>query len=174
MNLRNLCSRTSFPDSRPGRLVRFWMRSLIVAALLGVAAVSPASAQKVEKLAWMEGHWAVKSATEEVQESWLGPRGDMMVATNLTQTTGRGASFEFLRIGEKDGRAVYFASPGGRPPVEFPVKQMTADSVVFENLARDYPQRVMYRRDGDALVARIEGTRGGKEASEEWRFVRAR
>jgi hypothetical protein len=31
----------------------------------------------------------------------------------------------------------------------------------------------MYRRDGDALVARIEGKRQGVDASEEWRFTRA-
>src|SRR6185295_16012621 len=117
--------------------------------------------------------WMTKSATEEVQENWLGPRANLMVATNLTFTSGRGSSFEFLRIAEKEGRAVYIASPGGRPPVEFPAKQTTADSIVFENPAHAYPQRIIYRRDGDALIARIEGKRGGKDASEEWRFTRA-
>ncbi len=141
--------------------------------LLCLALVRPLAAQEVDKLGWMAGHWVSKSATEEVQENWLGPRANLMVATNLTHTAGRGSAFEFLRIAEKDGRAVYFASPGGRPPVEFPVKLMTADSVVFENPAREYPQRILYRRDGEALVAGIEGRRGGNDASEEWRFTRA-
>ena len=72
----------------------------------------------------------------------------------------------------QDGRIVYFASPGGRPPVEFPMTQMTDNAIVFENAAHGYPARISYRRDGEALVAWIEGKRQGSDASEEWRFTR--
>ena len=143
------------------------------AALLAWCAATPAAAQDIDKLAWMAGNWVQKSATEEVQESWFGPRGNVLVAVNLTHNAGRGSSFEFLRIALKDGKPVYFAGPGGRPPVEFPLAQMTADSVTFENPANPYPSRISYRRDGEALVARIEGKRRGNDASEEWRFTRA-
>ena len=34
----------------------------------------------------------------------------------------------------------------------------------------DFPQRILYWRDGERLVARIEGTIAGKERSEEWIF----
>jgi len=34
--------------------------------------------------------------------------------------------------------------------------------VVFENLQHDFPQRVGYKRDGDALLAWIEGPRNGQ------------
>ena len=51
--------------------------------------------------------------------------------------------------------------------------QMGDSSIVFENPANAYPSRILYRRDGDALVARIEGKRQGNDASEEWRFTRA-
>jgi len=141
-------------------------------AALAVCAAAPLRAQELDKLGFMTGHWIQKTDKEEVQENWLGPRGNLMVATNLTMTAGRGPSFEFLRIGVKDGKVIYFASPGGRPASEFPATAITGNSVVFENLARDFPQRVMYRRDGDALIARIEGKLQGKDASEEWRFTR--
>jgi len=42
---------------------------------------------------------------------------------------------------------------------------------VVEHLER---KGVLALADGDALVARIEGKRGGADASEEWRFTRAR
>jgi hypothetical protein len=45
--------------------------------------------------------------------------------------------------------------------------------VVFENEAHDFPQRVIYRREGDRLLARIEGKIGGKERSADWIFNRA-
>jgi hypothetical protein len=143
------------------------------AAALGMLFASSLCAQDVAKLGWMTGHWVQKTDREEVQESWLGPRDNTMVATNLTITAGRGPSFEFLRIGVKDGRIVYFAMPGGRPATEFPVQTMTESSVVFENPAHDYPTRIIYRKDGDALIARIEGKRRGNDAHEEWRFTRA-
>lgn len=148
------------------------MQRLIIALMLLAASFS-AYAQDLAKLAFMSGSWVQKTEREEVQENWLGPRGNMMVATNLTLTNGRGPSFEFLRIGVKEGKVVFFASPGGRPVVEFPAKEVTDTMVVFENPANAYPTRVIYRRDGDALVARIEGKRQGADASEEWRFSRA-
>jgi len=148
--------------------------ALVIAAAVAAHA-GDAAAQDLSGLAFMSGHWVQKNEREEVQESWLGPRANLMTATNLTLTNGRGASFEFLRIGAKDGKIVYFASPGGRPPVEFPAIEVVANErVVFENPANAYPTRISYRRDGDALVARIEGRRGGSDASEEWRFTRNR
>jgi uncharacterized protein DUF6265 len=149
-------------------------RGMSAAALAMLFASTTLHAQDVAKLGWMSGHWVQKNDKEEVQESWLGPRGNTMVATNLTTTAGRGPTFEFLRIGVKDGRIVYFAMPGGRPATEFPLQAMTESSVVFENPSHDYPTRIIYRKDGDALIARVEGKRRGADASEEWRFERMR
>ena len=149
------------------------MKDMLFSISLIAGLALPASAQDLDKLVWMTGNWAQKTAKEEVQENWLGPKGNVMVAVNLTLTPGRGSSFEFIRIAVKDGRIVYFASPGGRPPVEFPMTQMSDNAIVFENAAHGYPAKISYRRDGDALVARIEGKRQGAEASEEWRLTRA-
>ena len=149
------------------------MIKLTSAVALALLLAPPLFAQEVARLGWMAGHWLSKTDKEEVQESWLGPRGNLMVATNLT-TTSRGPAFEFLRIGVKDGRLVYFAMPGGRPPTEFPLRSMTDTSVVFENPTHDYPTRIIYRMDGESLVARVEGRRRGQDAFEEWRFTRVR
>ena len=45
---------------------------------------------------------------------------------------------------------------------------------MFEHPTRELPKRILYWRDGEALLARIEGTRNGRDASEEWRFERAK
>ena len=146
---------------------------VVLLVIMSLSAARTAHAQDVEKLAWMSGNWVQKGPVEDVHENWLGPKANVMVATNLTMRHGKGASFEFLRIGVKDGKVIYFASPGGRPPVEFPMTQMGEASIAFENPSNAYPTRILYRRDGDALVARIEGKRQGNDASEEWRFTRA-
>jgi hypothetical protein len=43
---------------------------------------------------------------------------------------------------------------------------------VFENLAHDFPQRVIYRRCDADLCARIEGTVGGQVQGIDWRYRR--
>jgi hypothetical protein len=146
----------------------------IFTLLLGCIAFSSAlHAQQIDKLAWMAGTWTQAKDGEVVQESWLGPRGRMMVASNLT--TGKRNSFEFLRIVEKDGALAYLASPGGKAPTEFKLKELGEKKVVFENPAHDFPQRIIYAIGFDgAMKARIEGTIQGKERGMEWRFEKAR
>jgi hypothetical protein len=44
---------------------------------------------------------------------------------------------------------------------------------IFENPQHDFPQRVIYRRDGESLFARIEGQMGGTQRAVEWRYKKA-
>ena len=127
---------------------------------------------RVAALGWMAGTWSVENERGKVTEAWLGPANGLMVASNLTAGPGGRKSFEFLRIADSPDGVSYFASPGGRAPVEFRLKELTDRRVVFENSAHDFPQRILYWRDGDALVARIEGTLRGSPRHEEWRFTR--
>jgi len=149
-------------------------RSLFAALLLGPAlAFAQAAPARVSALEWMSGTWVQKAeGRETVTESWVGPGNGLMVAVNLTTWPNGRKSFEFLRIAETAEGFSYFASPGGKPPVEFKLKETAERRVVFENAAHDFPQRVLYWRDGEILVARIEGAIKGKERSEEWRFSR--
>ncbi|MEO7744273.1 MAG: DUF6265 family protein [Usitatibacter sp.] len=139
--------------------------------LLSTTAFSQAPA-KVESLGWMSGTWVNESSRGKVAESWLGPGNGVMVAANLSTFAGGRKSFEFLRIAETPEGFSYFASPGGRAPVEFKLKEAGAQRVVFENAAHDFPQRILYWREGEALVARIEGTIKGEARQQEWKFSR--
>ena len=133
-----------------------------------------AQSPSAESLAWMVGEWVQKGDKETVGEIWQGPAGRMLVATNLTRRASGKASFEFLRIAETPTGLSYFAMPGGRPATEFKMKELGDKRIVFENAAHDFPQRVLYWRDGEALMARIEGTINGKERGEQWRFLPGR
>ena len=143
-------------------------------ALLATSAALAQSPHGVASLDWMSGTWERKSDRDTVTESWLGPGNGLMVAANLTTFANGRKSFEFLRIAETPEGFSYFASPGGKTPVEFKVKENGERRVVFENATHDFPQRILYWRDGELLVARIEGAIDGKERSEQWRFKRVR
>lgn len=144
-----------------------------LAALLFVPAFAFAQA-RVESLDWLAGTWTQETADGRVSESWLGPANGLLVAVNLIARANGRRSFEFLRIADTAEGFSYFASPGGKAPVEFKLKESGDKRVVFENAAHDYPQRILYWREGERLVARIEGSIKGKERNEEWRFGRGR
>ena len=152
------------------------LAAIVLALLprLSLAQAQPASqAPAIERLAWLAGTWTENRDGNITQETWLGPRGPLMVAANLATFAGR-SSFEFLRIVEGVEGLALLASPGGRPPVTFRLKELGERRVVFENLAHDFPQRVLYAIEPDgALRARIEGVAGGRERAVEWRFVKA-
>lgn len=129
---------------------------------------------RVASLDWMAGTWERRSERDIVTESWIGPGNGLMVAANLTTFASGRKSFEFLRIVDTPEGVSYLASPGGRAPVEFRLKEAGERRVVFENAKHDFPQRILYWRDGEHLVARIEGTIKGEVKGEEWRLSRVR
>ena len=150
------------------------MKKILAALAASASLLAHAQSTTAADLAWMAGTWVREGPGERVAETWLGPGNGTLVGANLTTWASGKESYEFLRIADTPAGPSYFASPGGRSPVEFKLKESSAQRVVFENAAHDFPQRIVYRRDGEALVARIEGTVKGKARSEEWRFARAR
>ena len=142
-----------------------------LAALLFAPAFAFAQA-KVESLEWLSGTWVQETAQEKVAETWLGPTNGLMVAVNLTSRPNGRKTFEFLRIADTPEGFSYYASPAGKEPVEFKLKESGNRRVVFENAAHEFPQRILYWREGEELVARVEGKIHDKERSEQWRFRR--
>lgn len=129
----------------------------------------------IEKLSWMSGTWVQTKGDSSVQETWLGPNGKLMVGANLTYSTRRGGNYEFLRIVEHADGLSYYGSPSGKTPVEFKLKEITDTKVIFENLAHDFPHRIIYWLEADgAMKARIEGTMGDKARGMEWRFEKTK
>ena len=139
--------------------------------LITAYALAAASLTAQPDLTWLSGDWIDCSGDTIVEERWLGPAGGVMIGANLTRGKGS-ASFEFFRIARsKAGNWAYFAQPGGRPPVEFTLTETNGTRAVFQNLRHDFPQRVIYWRDGENLAARVEGRLNGKLEAAQWRFA---
>ena len=147
---------------------------IIVTTLLLAAPTAPSgTAGDLELLSWMVGGWANTEDGTVTEEHWLAPRGGTMLGLHRDVKGGRTVGFEFLRIEARPDGLFYLASPEGRPATLFTAIAASADRVVFENKAHDFPQRILYWRAAGALHARIEGQQGGKEASMEWRWPSA-
>ena len=142
------------------------LKSILCCTLLSAAPFAHAApADPFAGLGWLQGCWVPDPASAEAGsvETWTGAAGGTMLGMSRTVKGGRTSEFEFVQIREVEpGKLAYIAQPSGRPPTTFPMARSSDSEFVFENTAHDFPQRVIYRRDGAKLLARIEGTMKGK------------
>ena len=130
------------------------MKRIIGAALAFLLTAQAAPRTAMDDLGWMSGQWRTQDGATE--EAWTAPRGGMMLGIGRTVRDNIAREYEFLRLqAGADGVPVYWASPNGVAPVGFRLTEAGPSSATFDNPAHDYPQRIRYRRDGDALVATI-------------------
>jgi Domain of unknown function (DUF6265) len=129
---------------------------LIAAALAAQAPLQP-------DLDWMAGYWLACDARTEVAEYWTTRRGGVMLGGSITYGV-QAFGWEQVRIETSlDGASLhYVARPrGAAADTAFALVRSGPGEAVFENPAHDYPQRIIYRREGDSLVARTEDMAGG-------------
>lgn len=147
------------------------MTLTIFAAVL----VSQAAPQLPE---WMAGCWQQQSEERWTEECWSSPRGGMMIGYGRSGTGGVLTEWETMQIvhEETDDPAVvklaFWASPGGATRTMFAWVPDDKSGVTFFNLENDYPQRIRYWREGDALLAEISLKDGSKP--QRWRYSRKR
>ncbi len=130
-----------------------WSALLAGAMISAGTAVLASTDPKSVDLSWLGGCWAHdKGGTEEY---WIDTGHGLLFGHALTVRDGALRSFEDLRIEPGPEGPVYVASPGGRAPVAFHYAGGGQTLAVFENAAHDFPQRIIYDRSGDRLVATI-------------------
>ena len=159
-------------------------KKLLVLALLCFSAIGysqstdkPQADAKVEDLSWMAGCWESKDAAKQrsIVEQWMAPDGGAMLGMSRTVKAGKMTGYEFLRIVRDDVSVKYVSRPSqNSSDTDFRLLKQSVNEVIFENLQHDFPQRIIYRRDGDKLNARIEGPSGGKTIGIDFPYTRSR
>ena len=138
------------------------------------AHLQSAAAVTIDSVGWLQGCWALESAQRTVEEHWMAPRGGSMVGVGRTIRDGKLVEYELIVLREQEGRVAYHAHPSGQPSAVFMSTSISGSGAVFENPEHDFPQKVGYQRNGDALTAWIEGTAGGKARRVEFPYRRTR
>ena len=116
-------------------------------------------------LSWLEGAWIdPEGGSRTVEEHWIAPRGGLLLGVNRSIRDGRAVGFEFLRIETRDDASVvYVAQPNGRSPgTDFPLVEHAEHRAVFRNPDHDFPDTLIYERDGNDLTIRVEGQSGAE------------
>jgi uncharacterized protein DUF6265 len=138
------------------------MRLTLALALCTALQTSTSQPLGIDDVAWLTGCWEYSSGSRTVEEHWLAARAHSMVNVGRTVQADKLVEYEMVLVREQEGRLAYEAHPSGQPSAVFMSSTVGNREVVFENLQHDFPQRVGYKRNGDALLAWIEGTRNGQ------------
>lgn len=117
---------------------------------------------------WLEGTWTSTAPDGTVtRETWVSAGDGLSGESRTTRADGTEAESEVLRIESKDG-LTYVAAPSGQRETRFVARQASAQDLVFENAAHDFPQRIAYHRDGSVLTATVSTLDGKRSLS--WTF----
>jgi hypothetical protein len=151
-----------------------WIRTLASASLalaaaahVGAQAGGAGPAKRLADLAWMAGSWSSTDGAKTTEEHWTAASGGLMLGMHR-DVDGAKTAFEFLRIEEKAGKVIYLAMPQGRPATPFELVESAGQKAVFANPEHDFPQRILYWREGESLCAAVEGPMNGETVSERW------
>lgn len=152
------------------------MAGALVGQMAGQMGAAPGKPASADDLSWLAGYWLTCEGGREVSETWSDARSGQLVGHGVTISTKSGAAksgFEMFRIAGSGDQLTYFAQPEGIAPVPFRATEVGPDHAVFSNPDNDFPQRILYRRAGDALTARIEGEINGQTRDLEWRYLKS-
>lgn len=146
---------------------------MLIALLAAVVIVSPETgAQRAVDLSWMEGHWlSCDEAGEQVAETWIAA-GETLLGASVTHRGETVAAWEQMRIVHTPTSTQFVAMPNG-VPVRFDLQDQMPEGAVFQNASHDWPNVIVYERDGDILTATVRGLVGEAEPEMSWRFTAA-
>jgi hypothetical protein len=148
--------------------------ALVLIVFAAATAAQAAPADDVAKLSWIAGSWVEEKGGVTTRETWLPPLGGVMAGAGQTNRGTRPPRVEHMKITAEPGGATFTAIVPGQPATPFVLLPGKDGEAVFENKAHDFPQRVIYRRCGEDLCARVEGVIKGKAQAEAWRYRRLR
>jgi hypothetical protein len=144
---------------------------LVLVALLAVA-----GGQVPALPTWMAGCWEQRTGTKWTEECWTGPRAGMMMGSGRSGDGEQISDWEVMQIVRVDtddpaiASMTFYGAPSGQNRTPFTLVQSKDPGVTFINAAHDYPQRIRYWRDGEALVAEVALEDGSK--ARQWRYSR--
>jgi Domain of unknown function (DUF6265) len=146
--------------------------SFLPEAIEAIQSEKPAPAFKIEDLSWISGDWETAPGRMQIDEHWSKVAGGSLIGMSRTVAGSKTVFFEYLRIETRGAEIYYVAHPRARNPgTDFKLVRLNSQEAVFENLAHDFPKRIIYRKNGDGtLTARIEGDGTEKEKPQEFRY----
>jgi hypothetical protein len=130
----------------------------------------------IEDFLWILGRWENDEGSKISGEHWMKKDTVTLEGVGYSVAVGDTTVLEKLQIRQKEGDIFYIADVPHNPgPVAFKLTKITETEAVFENPEHDFPNRIIYRQQGnDTLVVRIEGMGKTEGKKADFRFTRVK
>lgn len=137
---------------------------------------APPADPRLAQVGFLAGAWAAERDGMRFDEQWAPAAGGTMLGTSRVVKDDRTLFYEFMLL-EHTAEGIFFrVRTASRPEVQVSFRLVPSErpgAIAFENPTHDFPTRITYWLDGaNMLRARIEGTREGAPASEDFLFYR--
>lgn len=148
--------------------------SLLASLLLVISCKKDNLADKLNPAQWIVGNWEQKTDKGILTESWQRLNDSVFVGScyfiNESDTLHR----ETMLLEQRADSITYSANVTGQnndKAVPFTLTTANTNSLVFENLTHDYPQKMVYQKSkSNGLLVTISGILHGKKSVEKYNF----
>lgn len=116
---------------------------------------------------WLIGTWENKTEKGNLYESWRQQDDKLLLGRSYFVEAGDTVMLETIRLAQLENGLYYLPTvknQNGGKEIAFKASKIGTDSLVFNNLTHDFPQKIGYYKLGqDSLKAEISGYRNGKK-----------
>ncbi|MDO9354221.1 MAG: DUF6265 family protein, partial [Solirubrobacteraceae bacterium] len=88
----------------------------------------------IQRLAWLQGCWAIATPERVVEEQWMAPRAGTMLGMSRTVRGGKVTAHEAVLLSERGAGYATAVNPSGQSATVFTSTSVGEGSIVFENL----------------------------------------
>ena len=117
---------------------------------------------------WLLGEWSNETARGSITETWVKKTGLEFAGKSYVIRGRDTVSSESILLKQEGDDIFYIPTVKGQNnelPVKFKLVSSSANELVFENPAHDFPQKIRYTLEAkDSLVAEISGLVNGQRA----------
>lgn len=130
--------------------------------------------EQFSKFNWLEGKWERITEKSSSYEIWEKANDNLFTCESVIIRNGDTVSYESIRLEIIESEIFYIPTvrdQNENQPIFFKLISYD-DEAIFENKEHDFPQRIIYKQEGDTLKARIEGEKNGNFRQIPFNFVK--
>jgi len=147
---------------------------LLASLLLVISCKKDNLADKLNPAQWIIGSWEQKTDKGILTESWQRQNDSVFVGSCYFINESDTLHSETILLEQRADSITYSANVKGQnndKAVPFRLTTANTNSLVFENPAHDYPQKIVYQKSkSNGLLVTISGILHGKKSVEKYNF----
>ena len=132
----------------------------------------------IEKAGWLIGTWENKTERGIIYESWIKKNDSEFLGKNYVLKGMDTVVFETIRLVQENDSLFYIPTVSNQNnalPVRFAMKSITANTMIFENKAHDFPQEISYSMiNKDSMLAQISGMKNNVNRTQHFQMIRVK